>query len=69
MHMCSFVCTPPSNALVRATARPCRDELRADLAEFEEKVDNITVSNPRVAQEYRWGGGTRTCGVGCVPTG
>lgn len=31
----------------------CRQELAADLAELEEKVDNISVSNPRVAQEYR----------------
>jgi hypothetical protein len=41
----------------------CRDELRADLAEFEEKVDNITVSNPRVAQEYRWEGGGEGGGI------
>jgi hypothetical protein len=31
-----------------------RDELSAELSELERKVDEITVSNPRVAQEYRW---------------
>lgn len=49
--------------LVFVHSPSCRDELRADLAEFEEKVDNITVSNPRVAQEYRWeGGGSQAMG-------
>lgn len=43
-------CVLPTGAAVHV----CRQELAADLAELEEKVDNISVSNPRVAQEYRY---------------
>lgn len=50
--------------LLLLLSSPAREELASELAELERKVDEITVSNPRVAQEYRcvcvngrWGGG------------
>lgn len=52
--------TTQHNPITHSTTH--REELAADLSELEDKVDNITVSNPQVAQEYRWGSGC----VGCV---